>query len=231
MEEATTIIEIEEPVDGSNSSEYDFVNLPGYGVIDDANSTLNESVFSCFNRRYGYYADIAKKCYMFHLCYPVQEPATGQILFQRFSFVCSDNAVFDQQHLVCVDNGTLSYACQESNKYFIESNNKLIASMHQSQAAAGAQAYAGPPTGLVQEQPAAIRQSQQARNEPNINRLVATAQQQAGQPESPADETALAAAEAAYREYVREIEESAASGNQTKEETEAQYALLEQLFG
>jgi len=130
-EELTTIIEIDEAEGGNSSESVDFVNLPGYGVVDDANTTVNSSVFSCYNRRYGYYADIAKNCYMFHLCYPVQEPTSGQLIFQRFSFVCSDNAVFDQQHLVCVDNETLPYPCSESHKFFIESNNKLIESMQQ----------------------------------------------------------------------------------------------------
>jgi len=149
-EELTTIIEIEESAEAGNSSEQvDFVNLPGYGVVDDANSTANASIFSCYNRRYGYYADMAKKCYMFHLCYPVQEPTTGSLIFQRFSFVCSDNAVFDQQHLVCVDNDTLSYPCSESHNYFTESNNKLIESMQQN-----AQAYSQQ-NAQVQQQAAA----------------------------------------------------------------------------
>lgn len=136
-EELTTIIEIEDTEVATGNETMDFVNLPGYGVVDDANSTTNASVFSCYNRRYGYYADMAKSCYMFHLCYPVQEPTTGALIFQRFSFVCSDNAVFDQQHLVCVDNDTLSYPCSDSHLYFTESNDKLIESMQQN-----AQSYA-----------------------------------------------------------------------------------------
>lgn len=169
-EELTTIIEIEEP-EGSGNETVDFVNLPGYGVVDDANTTANASVFSCYNRRYGYYADMAKKCYMFHLCYPVQEPTSGLLIFQRFSFVCSDNAVFDQQHLVCVDNDTLSYPCSESHNYFTESNNKLIESMQQnaqtysqnSQQAAGAESSAPAAEALVAE-PVTAEASQVAAN-------------------------------------------------------------------
>lgn len=93
-EEPTTVTLVaEEAAPNATSGEnvdFDFVNLPGYGVIDDLNSTANASQFSCYHRRYGYYADVAKQCLMFHLCYPVQEPTTQQILFQRFSFVCSD---------------------------------------------------------------------------------------------------------------------------------------------
>jgi len=83
---------------------------------------------------------------MFHLCYPVQEPTTQQILFQRFSFVCSDNAIFDQQHLVCVDNETLSVPCEDAPSYFGPSNDKLIASLHQN-----AQSYVHQPNAGQEE--------------------------------------------------------------------------------
>jgi len=126
------VIGEEGAANATDQVDFDFVNLPGYGVIDDVNSTANASQFSCYHRRYGYYADVAKNCLMFHLCYPVQEPTTQEILFQRFSFVCSDNAIFDQQHLVCVDNETLTVTCEDAPSYFDSSNDKLIASLHQS---------------------------------------------------------------------------------------------------
>jgi len=199
-EELTTIIEIEEP-EGNITESVDFVNLPGYGVVDDANSTANTSAFSCFNRRYGYYADIAKKCLMFHLCYPVQEPMTGQLIFQRFSFVCSDNAVFDQQHLVCVDNETLSYPCSDSHKYFIESNNKLIESMQQN----AQQTYAQHPP--------------QHQQYPGV-----ASSQTNGQLAASVGEVSEADSEAGAASDVSLTADSDA-------EAAAQYALLEQLFG
>ncbi|XP_074605417.1 uncharacterized protein LOC141858551 [Brevipalpus obovatus] len=116
----------------NETMEFDFVNLPGYGVIDDANSTVNGS-FSCFERRYGYYADVQKDCQMFHLCYPVREPTTQQIVHQRFSFVCSENAVFDQAHLVCVDNDTSPIQCEESIQYYEVSNDRLLESLQATQ--------------------------------------------------------------------------------------------------
>lgn len=222
-EELTTIIEIEDPGNGTDA--FDFVNLPGYGVVDDANSTLNASVFSCYNRRYGYYADIPKKCLMFHLCYPVQEPTTGQILFQRFSFVCSDNAIFDQQHLVCVDNETLSYACTESEQYYISSNDKLIEQMQQQQAQQYLQQQ-----GQAEQQPQQLTQAQMIQLQQHLQQQAAQAQQEQNQRQDPA---AMAAAEAAYREYARQL--SAASGesdgNSTEIDAAQQYAILEQLFG
>lgn len=224
-EELTTIIEIEDPGNGTDA--FDFVNLPGYGVVDDANSTLNSSVFSCFNRRYGYYADIPKKCLMFHLCYPVQEPTTGQILFQRFSFVCSDNAIFDQQHLVCVDNETLSYSCTESEQYYISSNDKLIEQMQQQQAQQYLQQQG---QGEQQMQPQQLTQAQMIQLQQHLQQQAAQAQQEQNQRQDPA---ALAAAEAAYREYARQL--TAAPGesdnNSTEIDAAQQYAILEQLFG
>ncbi|RWS13352.1 uncharacterized protein B4U79_02195 [Dinothrombium tinctorium] len=117
---------------GSNneSVEFDFVNLPGYGVIDDFNSTKQNN-FTCYERRYGYYADTYKGCSMFHLCYPTRDPQSEEITYQRFSFVCSENGVFDQQNLVCVENGTASIPCEESEQIYDSSNVRLYESLQQ----------------------------------------------------------------------------------------------------
>ena len=155
---------------GTDAVDFDFVNLPGYGVVDDANSTANASQFSCYQRRYGYYADVPKNCLMFHLCYPVQEPTTQQILFQRFSFVCSDDAIFDQQHLVCVDNETLSVPCEDAPSYFGPSNDKLIASLHQN-----AQTYVNQPQAESDDETATETSASElevAASSPNVTRAV-----------------------------------------------------------
>lgn len=74
--------------------------------------------FSCDNRRFGYYADIANNCTRFHLCYPQPEPTavTGAGLMspQRFSFLCPQNTFFDQQRLVCSEASLLTVPCTES---------------------------------------------------------------------------------------------------------------------
>jgi len=111
--------------------EFDFVNLPGYGVLDDINSTQSGN-FSCYERRYGYYADTARHCTLFHLCYPVKEPNTGDIVYQRFSFACSDHSIFDQQHLLCLEQSAVVTPCEQSDKYFDASNQRLIAALQQS---------------------------------------------------------------------------------------------------
>jgi len=122
---------------GTNSSsttdqlEFDFVNLPGYGVLDEKNTSAQGN-FSCYERRYGYYADINKQCTMFHLCYPVKDSNSNEIVYQRFSFACSDNSIFDQQHLLCLDESSLTTKCETSPEHFDSSNQRLILSLQQS---------------------------------------------------------------------------------------------------
>lgn len=141
---------------------------------------------------------------MFHLCYPVQEPTTQEILFQRFSFVCSDNAVFDQQHLVCVDNETLTVRCEDAPAYFGPSNDKLIASLHQNQQA---------------QQQQHQQQQQYAYAQPKS----------ADQYEEVEEEVVTETAESAMAETV--VAPANASSPVSDDETAQYGALLESLFG
>ena len=50
--------------------------------------------FDCKNLPYGYYADPANDCRIFHVCYPI---VTGNSVTTRmFSFFCGEGTVFDQ---------------------------------------------------------------------------------------------------------------------------------------
>jgi len=113
--------------------EFDFVNLPGYGVLDDANSSQSGN-FSCYGRKYGYYADIYNhQCKLFHLCYPVKNPNNGDIVYQRFSFACSDESKFDQQHLLCLEPSSVITPCDQSTEqYFDSSNRRLVDALQKS---------------------------------------------------------------------------------------------------
>ena len=51
--------------------------------------------FTCEGRSYGYYADVANECQIFHICYPVQYP-DGQEEMLKWSFICPEQTVFDQ---------------------------------------------------------------------------------------------------------------------------------------
>jgi hypothetical protein len=94
---------------------------PTYSGYDDAHS-LNGSRFSCYGRSFGQYADVSKDCHIFHLCYPFVNFTTGELIYQRISFLCDANSVFDQQKFVCVDNSTLSFGCSDSPSLYESSN-------------------------------------------------------------------------------------------------------------
>ena len=44
---------------------------------------------------YGYYADVANDCQLFHVCYPVLYP-DGQEEMIKWSFICPNQTIFDQ---------------------------------------------------------------------------------------------------------------------------------------
>ena len=46
-------------------------------------------------RVYGYYADVANDCQLFHVCYPVAYP-DGQEEMIKWSFICPNGTIFDQ---------------------------------------------------------------------------------------------------------------------------------------
>jgi len=49
---------------------------------------------------YGYYADVANECQIFHICYPVTY-ADGVEEMLKWSFICPNGTIFDQSTLVC----------------------------------------------------------------------------------------------------------------------------------
>jgi hypothetical protein len=65
-------------------------NLPRKKIVDE---------FSCEGKRYGYYADVANDCQIFHICYPVQYPDGQEEMF-KWSFICPNQTIFDQASLV-----------------------------------------------------------------------------------------------------------------------------------
>ena len=63
----------------------------------DSNSIRENIVdeFTCEGRAYGYYADVANDCQLFHVCYPVQYPDGQEEMF-KWSFICPNQTIFDQ---------------------------------------------------------------------------------------------------------------------------------------
>uniref|UniRef100_T1J0R6 Chitin-binding type-2 domain-containing protein n=1 Tax=Strigamia maritima TaxID=126957 RepID=T1J0R6_STRMM len=57
--------------------------------------------FSCDNRRYGYYADVANDCRVFHVCVPVEDEHGRFSHDITYSFFCGNQTAFNQEHLTC----------------------------------------------------------------------------------------------------------------------------------
>ena len=55
---------------------------------------------------YGYYADVANECQIFHICYPVTY-ADGIEEMLKWSFICPAGTIFDQVISIANNNQTL----------------------------------------------------------------------------------------------------------------------------
>jgi len=79
-----------------------FVGLPAYGQVRPPNFSpdrLPDTSFTCEDKvTGGYYADVEAHCQLFHVCVQVSDYE-----FQDFHFLCPNDTVFDQQHLVCTN--------------------------------------------------------------------------------------------------------------------------------
>ena len=82
---------------------------------------MAQSNFTCYGRQIGYYADMATECKIYHFC--VLGDYNGEPVYQRISYYCLNETVFDQQALDCV--AKISAPCQESEKHYDESNKVL----------------------------------------------------------------------------------------------------------
>jgi len=56
--------------------------------------------FTCDNKVYGYYADVANQCKVFHVCWPIVSEH-GATLNKQWTFVCGNQTLFNQERLVC----------------------------------------------------------------------------------------------------------------------------------
>ncbi|XP_068242601.1 U-scoloptoxin(01)-Er1a-like [Palaemon carinicauda] len=72
--------------------------------------------FDCSSRGYGYYADQANNCQVFHICYPYTDPE-GRSFTRMFSFICGEGSVFDQSSLTC-NFPENSVPCDSASNFF-----------------------------------------------------------------------------------------------------------------
>ncbi|XP_068242615.1 U-scoloptoxin(01)-Er1a-like [Palaemon carinicauda] len=90
------------------------------GYLDILGGEPNQ-VFDCAGRSYGYYADVANDCRIFHVCLPVSDEE-GQVLdMAQFSFFCGNQTVFSQESLTCA-HPEEALPCAEAESLFDISN-------------------------------------------------------------------------------------------------------------
>jgi hypothetical protein len=73
--------------------------------------------FSCEGQGYGYYADVDNNCQVFHICLPIEDNEGKVIEYAKWSFVCGNGTVFDQQSLTC-NHKDDAFPCAESPSLF-----------------------------------------------------------------------------------------------------------------
>merc|ERR1712168_1743528 len=94
-----------------------------YELVADASLILGDinTGFECANLPYGYYADEANNCAIFHVCLPYIDHDV--YVTRHFSFMCGAGTMFDQERLVC-EYPEFALPCSEAanfrstNEYF-----------------------------------------------------------------------------------------------------------------
>lgn len=81
------------------------------------------SSFTCFNRSIGYYGDIDHDCKIYHFC--LLGDYNGETVYQRISYLCLNETMFDQQALDCVEQSNMTAPCKESPNFYDQSNKML----------------------------------------------------------------------------------------------------------
>merc|ERR1712150_85307 len=69
--------------------------------------------FSCEGRPYGYYADPATNCQVFHICL-----GDGDI---KWSFLCPNQTIFNQQYFVC--DYAINVECNTAENFYSLNDN------------------------------------------------------------------------------------------------------------
>ena len=67
---------------------------------------------------YGYYADVANECQLFHVCYPVLYPGGGEEMV-KWSFICPNQTIFDQVRTEAPYKNQGSCNCNRRSHWFI----------------------------------------------------------------------------------------------------------------
>ncbi|GIY98605.1 chitin-binding type-2 domain-containing protein [Caerostris extrusa] len=90
------------------AADFEFGDPPTYSEMD-----MPETGFTCQDKVHGgYYADIETYCQMYHVCHRSEDR-----IMKDTKFLCANDTVFDQRHLICQDYRKVPY-CGESEKYY-----------------------------------------------------------------------------------------------------------------
>ncbi|XP_068242201.1 uncharacterized protein [Palaemon carinicauda] len=90
------------------------------GYLDILGGEPNQ-VFDCAGRPYGYYADVANGCQVFHICLPIPNEAGEVVDMAQYSFFCGNQTVFSQESLTCA-HPQEAFPCEESETLYDLSN-------------------------------------------------------------------------------------------------------------
>lgn len=90
-------------------------------VLPDRAETLLsaplDTSFSCQDKIYGYYADMANNCEVFHVCLPIADDTGTVVESAQFTFVCGNTTVFSQDNLTCMHRED-ALPCEESAQLY-----------------------------------------------------------------------------------------------------------------
>lgn len=92
--------------------------------IPDFTSYKNTSTFTCYGKVTGYYADVKLNCRVYHFC--TQMDSLGDTPpYQRMSYICLEDSVFDQKDLNCVKKSDLKVPCDKAESEYERSNKQF----------------------------------------------------------------------------------------------------------
>ena len=95
-----------------------------YELPDGADTILESGLqtsFSCDGRPYGYYADVANGCQVFHICLPIEDESGNTFEPAHFSFICGNQTLFSQDSLTCT-YATEAFPCDQAESLYDSSN-------------------------------------------------------------------------------------------------------------
>merc|ERR1739844_378651 len=84
------------------------VGIAALVIGQDLREIPTDLNFSCDGRAYGYYADPATNCQVFHICL-----GDGDI---KWSFLCPNQTIFNQQYFVC--DYAINVECDSAESFY-----------------------------------------------------------------------------------------------------------------